>query len=306
MKGVGVWKNVAGRTYFSSWPAPRGPAKSPAQQRAQDDFAGAVVIIKNMVGDAIDLAQLVSEGTPLMPRDFLMAQLFQRAFYFVLADGRKVFPMVARQDVSLLIDTLAQLQGDMLVRRNTFWEPLSPGDEAQVLTIAPDGTPAWMDPAAGTAPAEAILIQPQFDPLNWVNSLGSPAFGASLYIPTSAVVLHGLRFWVGGISGSITVSAAIYQKAPPDPYLPGSTLLVQGVAQAAVVGWNNLPLPHPTTLTPGAAVWAGVNLLGTGHVDMATAPFTTPVQYFGGPYTTLPSTAPAGGNGYSNLPWWWY
>lgn len=133
-------------TFVSKWPKPRGPAKSPAQQRAQDDFAAACVIIKNIDPLMQAVARDVSRYTPLLPRDFLMMQLFQRAFHFVLPDGSKVYSMAAMQDVSALLDAIWQEKNGLLLRDDSLWKGLPPGTPTQVLSVDLDGNVVWQDP----------------------------------------------------------------------------------------------------------------------------------------------------------------
>lgn len=151
LKGINYVYQRAGSTFVAKWPKPFGPARSPAQAKARQDFATAMLVIKNTDPSAQAFAAEVAKGAPLLPRDLMMAQLFQRAFYFVLSDGRKVFSMTAMQDVSLLLDTLEQTPGGILVRRGTFWEGLVPALPGQVVVADADLNPQWGNAAAGGA-----------------------------------------------------------------------------------------------------------------------------------------------------------
>src|SRR5690606_32805138 len=53
------------------------------------------------------------------------------------------------QNVSLLIDALAQQVGEMLFRNTDGWEPIAIGNPGEVLTFQ-DGRPVWL-PASGGA-----------------------------------------------------------------------------------------------------------------------------------------------------------
>lgn len=146
LRGSHYVRHFRGQEVIARWPKPRGKARSAAQQQAQDDFAGACIIIKNMDPLAQAFAAAVAEDAPLLPRDILMWQLFGQAIYFVMPDGRKVFSMAAMQDVSLLLDSIWQQKGGILYRDGTLWKGLKAGTAGQYLRIDPaTGLPAYGD-----------------------------------------------------------------------------------------------------------------------------------------------------------------
>ena len=61
-------------------------------------------------------------GTPLLPRDLIIATLYNTLAAFVLEDGRKLYPMPARTAVSESLDAIAQSEGDFLRRGANGWE----------------------------------------------------------------------------------------------------------------------------------------------------------------------------------------
>lgn len=152
---------------FSKWPRPRGAAKSAAQQTAQDAWAYNIQAMKYFDGLVQDLGRQASQGTPLLPRDVLMLQFYNRAFWFRLPDGRKVFSMAAMQDVSLLLDTFTQTRGGLLWRDSTLWKGLEPGNPDDVLKLDAEGLPHWGAPGvAGTVQtilSGAVLNQGSLD-----------------------------------------------------------------------------------------------------------------------------------------------
>lgn len=61
------------------------------------------------------------QGTPILPRDAMFRQMFGRLSMFTLPDGRRIYPMVARVEVSECLDTLSQTPGDILIRLEEGW-----------------------------------------------------------------------------------------------------------------------------------------------------------------------------------------
>lgn len=62
------------------------------------------------------------ENSPLLPRDALTMMLSARLMAFILPDGRILWPMTARNDVSEALDVLGDAQeGDQLIRGKDSW-----------------------------------------------------------------------------------------------------------------------------------------------------------------------------------------
>jgi hypothetical protein len=62
------------------------------------------------------------EDTPLLPRDVLTAMMFNRFANAVLPDGRTLYPVTARNDVSQALDAITQTPNATLIRGAEFWE----------------------------------------------------------------------------------------------------------------------------------------------------------------------------------------
>lgn len=115
------------------WPSPRGAPKTIKQKRAQDKFAAANEATKYLAPQIMADFTAAVKGTPLLPRDLLIQIMFDRLAAFEMINGRTLWPMTARNDVSQALDTLSQTPGDVLVRGDEWWEArtIGPG------TIAP-------------------------------------------------------------------------------------------------------------------------------------------------------------------------
>lgn len=129
---------------LSSWPKPRGAPKSEAQRKAQELFVDACKAMKRMDGDFIEYARLNSAGTPMLPRDALMAALYGRGPVFILPNGERRYPMANRVDMSMLLDSIADSDGMLLYRdKNDLWVGLAPSLPGRILTMGDDGMPVW-------------------------------------------------------------------------------------------------------------------------------------------------------------------
>lgn len=67
------------------------------------------------------------EGTPLLPRDMFTMMMFNRLFAVTLDNGKELWPMPARTDVSQALDVLGKIPGMTLRRGENFWEALEGG-----------------------------------------------------------------------------------------------------------------------------------------------------------------------------------
>lgn len=63
-----------------------------------------------------------TRGTPLLPRDLMIAMMYGRAFALKLEDGRIIRSMASRNDVSKSLDMIGQEPGTVLVRGDHYWE----------------------------------------------------------------------------------------------------------------------------------------------------------------------------------------
>lgn len=126
------------------WPRPRGPAKTADDFDRQDKFRQAQLATKYFAPTLYADAITATEGTPLLPRDIMTMQLFNRLVAFILPDGRILWPMAARNDVSAALDVITADQGDMLIRGPDGWVAFTGPDDAQLqdwlaVIDAPDG-----------------------------------------------------------------------------------------------------------------------------------------------------------------------
>jgi hypothetical protein len=66
-----------------------------------------------------------TRGTPMLPRDLMIALMYGRAFALEMPDGTEMWSMQSRNDVSRSLDVLGKTQGAFLTRGEKFWEAKS-------------------------------------------------------------------------------------------------------------------------------------------------------------------------------------
>lgn len=140
-----------GQERLRRWPQPRGRGRSPTTKEQNDTFRQAIWAAK-LTPAAIqaDVRDAVKD-TPLLPFDLLVSNLYGRLFSLTLHDGRKLYPMATRIEVSQSLDALAQLVGSLLFRGADFWEAVPIGEPGQALIVGADGTHYdWAQPSVIT------------------------------------------------------------------------------------------------------------------------------------------------------------
>ena len=94
--------------------------------------------------EQIHVAKKLTQGFPIMWRDYLMQNLAGRFGVLQLEDGRQIHSLSEQQDVSDSLDAIGQAQGDILYRSSAGWRVLSPGFSGHgLLTRGPGADPVW-------------------------------------------------------------------------------------------------------------------------------------------------------------------
>lgn len=140
-----------GRTYVKSWPKPSINRRTDAQLFEQWLFQQACIAMKRMDPAFINYARDWSRGTPMLPRDSLMAAVYGKGPPLFFPDGRRLNNMATAVNISDLMDNMSYTRGDMLYRGQNIWKGLPIGLPGQYLRVATDGnTPEWWWPETGS------------------------------------------------------------------------------------------------------------------------------------------------------------
>lgn len=154
LKGNLQVDSVRGVLRVRAWPRKRGPPKSAAVKAQNIWFRDCLDLIKKIEPGFLLWCMERTKRTNIYPRDLAMQLLSGRGICFLREDGRRIFPEVFMKDVSLSLDSIGQIQGQLLYRGVDYWTPLQPTPAAgQVLGYDPlSGAPFWTNqtPAAPT------------------------------------------------------------------------------------------------------------------------------------------------------------
>jgi hypothetical protein len=306
IKGVMYTRMVNGRPVAARWPTGQTTPRTKAQKKNLDLIAQAARATTYMSAGAQAFSRDLAKQTKLAPRDFLMISLFNRVGYLVRENGIKVYSMAAKQDVSNLLDTIAQHPGSLMLRGQTWWDPLEPGDPGMVLGIDAGGNVMWLE--IGTA-GEAIEWKqmPYLIPTAAGSWLGSNAFtGRPIYCP-AGVSVSGVRCMLKSTVNPQTANPGLYRANPAGLGLAGGARLAVGTPTALAVGFNEFPFTAPYTPASDEWLYAGLNLQGGGDVTFMNANLALGGSFFTTASNTLPNPAPSGGSGAAAaLTFWCY
>lgn len=291
-----------------AWPAKRGPTKDPAQIIRNQNYGMAQKYSADPMPIDLIMAYKQTQGTPFLPRDFLVKAAYGTLVETKTRDGIQYRSLrLAQSEITTLLDSISNVQGTILYRGTTKWLGLAPDTSGKVLTTQGVGhSPIWAPPpGGGGGGGERVTQVPPFDPTATAGAGGGNAFVARCFAPTSAVTINGVRSWLRSYAGA-NVGAGLYQ-ATASGALTGATLVAQGALQAPVFDqFLSLPFPEPITLDPGNIYWLGINFADAGNFTTATFD-TTPGRYFYTSGPDLPAT-PTTSTGYvgSNFAAWGY
>jgi len=139
-----------GRLYACKWPVKRPRVKHPTTLEQMEKFRQANWLCKYVPASIQMAHRTLVEGTPLLPRDMMIAAMYGRGFTWDIPGHRKRYPVAAVRDLSDNLDLLGGVPGDILARGLDRWQvsrPTNPGQ--QLISQLPGIPPVWTDPAGG-------------------------------------------------------------------------------------------------------------------------------------------------------------
>mgnify|MGYP003580209904 CR=1 FL=1 len=114
-----------GQTRVRAWPEKRGAPKTAAEADRQAMFRIVQKAAAYLAPGALEYIHKATKNSPLLVRDVVTMQLYNRWMTFQLEDGREIWPMPAYYDVSEALDVLTNIVGDYLVRTEQGWKGAS-------------------------------------------------------------------------------------------------------------------------------------------------------------------------------------
>lgn len=130
----------------SKWPKKRGKVATPKQKLAQQAFKDVMLAMKLTAPPIQIFHRLAAVGTPMLPRDSLMAALYGNGPTIPYYSGRKVKPMANLLLSSTVLDAIGWEPGDLLMRGVDHWEALKkPSMDAVLFYDQGMNRPVWVD-----------------------------------------------------------------------------------------------------------------------------------------------------------------
>jgi len=149
---------VRGVVRVRKWPRKRGKITNAVNLFWMDWFKQANLLAKYVDAASARRAIQMTIGTPLYPRDVLLAAMRGRLYSWADEDGWKWYSVAAIGDVTESLDILAQSIGSVLVRAKDRWRAPPPGSVGDVLTYAGPADPPTWSPASGGGSPPACLV----------------------------------------------------------------------------------------------------------------------------------------------------
>jgi hypothetical protein len=167
LKGLVMQDLVRGQTRVRAWPVNRGKPKTKAEADAQDEFRLAQKMASYFAPGCLAYIHKATAKSPLLVRDVVTMQLYNRWMAFQLEDGRTLYPMPAINDVSESLDVLGSAEGMFLLRTPEGWRgvPYVPVEPKQTVTARVAINTGFNVPS-GTIPA-LLPDEVRSDPDGW-------------------------------------------------------------------------------------------------------------------------------------------
>ena len=122
-----VVREHRGQIVLQAWPRKSKRPLHPTTIEANEKFRQANLLTKYVSADQQILAREASEGTPLLPRDLLIAAMYGRLWAIDIVGEGTLYSLAMASDVSQNLDIIGQLPGDTLARADETWERVPGG-----------------------------------------------------------------------------------------------------------------------------------------------------------------------------------
>lgn len=196
LKGQHYQYERNGRWVTAKWPKKRGPARSQKQKNAEIAFAEACFAMKRTASEIQMFHRENAKGTPMLPRDSLMAALYGNGPAIHFYNGKVIKPMANKYLASTVLDAIGWQPGMLLYRGPDTWEVVPPGSDGQVLAYSEAlKRPQWEERSDGGGVKKAVYGAYETFPGGTRNMRGN------IYQFNDALTLERVGFWGDYSSG---------------------------------------------------------------------------------------------------------
>lgn len=220
------------------WPRKRGKPKTLAEKARQDWFRAVQKAADYWPSQTLRAIHDATAGTPLLPRDIVTHIASGRAAYFELPDGRKIYPMLIKTQVSEALDSLGQTEGMLIIRGAQYWE-------AHPISALPIGPPSFI----------------QTDPKASLVATAARASKGTAFIPRTDLDIERVTFeYQTGVTARNRIS--IYR-------LTAANAITEVVARseeytAPYTGWHTVHFAIEAQLLDGTRYGVTLETIGSG------------------------------------------
>ena len=135
---------VRGSPRIRKWPRPQSAATKAKTAEHVEWFRQAQWLTKYISPGQMKVAMESTRGTPLMPRDLLTMAMAGRLWLIVDENGKEIWPVAVRNDISQALDILSKKPGSIMYRGPDIWEGSKPPlGSLNALFATDDGRVEW-------------------------------------------------------------------------------------------------------------------------------------------------------------------
>lgn len=178
-----------GKWVVAKWPKKPPAAKTENQRLSQEVFRQVCHAIKHTDAQIQTYHRENAKGTPMLPRDTLMAALYGNGPAIRFYSGEVIKPMSDKLMASTVLDAIGWGLGTLLVRGKDTWDALPPGEAGQVLIAGNAGeVPYW-----GEAPGGGGMPKTYAPPFI-ANAYDSNASRVTWFQPAGVQIIKSVSF----------------------------------------------------------------------------------------------------------------
>lgn len=284
LRGLVVEDISNGQQRIRKWPRKRGKKVHPVNRYWIEWFKDVQAHTKRLDAKTYAEIEEATRGTPLLPRDIMTMMARGRLFAFERPDGKVIFHVAQRDDISNSLDAIGQEVGFVLQRLPEGWR------QVPVSSLG----------IAGGGDLSGLAVPPTLNPLNTAGVPGNYIY-VRPYVVQADATIYAIRTWCRTARATSKIRPVIFTAngqgnaaglIETGPFLTGHG-----------TGLIDLPLNSPVDVIAGDVVAVGMHNRAGTNFDLASVA-TGITERFLNNADTVP-TSPTWANGNFNAANFW-
>lgn len=187
-----------GRWVTSKWPKPRKNQLTERQRLSMETFKSAMLAMKMTAAPIQSFHRAMAKGTPMLPRDSLMAALYGNGPTINFYNGKVVKPMANKLMASTVLDAISDEPGAALFRGAETWEAATGGRPGQILISGGPDAPAYWGTGGAAGVGQTYVLNTPAS-----NSTSGKCLKANIYQPVDGLTIAAVYIASQALAGDV-------------------------------------------------------------------------------------------------------